>query len=249
VQHVAALACLLGGCDLVFELPDPAPSGCPSSGKPVGMWHLDEVPGEDVARSALDDPRPATYEGDVMLGIPGAVGTAAAFHTTGHVLLGERFGFENRAPFSVEAWIQPDRDGMTFRHIVNKQQRTTKKVGWALILDTMGRAVFERYATDEDELSSPAQVVSTATFTHATGVYDGLALRLYLNGLEVGSGTPDLRDMETNDGPALIGAADIGGDSVFDGAIDEVAIFDRALTPDEILQHFEAGLDPACLAL
>jgi hypothetical protein len=69
------------------------------------------------------------------------------------------------------------------------------------------------------------------------GTYDGLTVRLYVDGVEVGSGTPDSSGISyglptSND--LMIG--DYAGcpGLNFAGSIDQVQIFDRALDPREI---------------
>jgi len=68
---------------------------------------------------------------------------------------------------------------------------------------------------------------------HQTGVFDGTNSRLYLNGVQVGdlgnSITGGIRDRA---GDLYIGQRP--GQQYFDGKIDDVKIYGRALTPAEI---------------
>ncbi|MEE9141820.1 MAG: LamG-like jellyroll fold domain-containing protein, partial [Gammaproteobacteria bacterium] len=71
---------------------------------------------------------------------------------------------------------------------------------------------------------------------HAVATYDGTMMRLYLNGLPVGvqlqPGTIDTNpaaSVAIGAHPSLIGPA-----AHLDGVIDEVAVFDRALSPTEV---------------
>jgi len=74
---------------------------------------------------------------------------------------------------------------------------------------------------------------------HYVGTYDGTNIRLYVDGV--------LRDTESGSGTIAANALNtfIGRDSnssgrLFDGLIDEVALYDQALSGAQILAHFEA---------
>jgi hypothetical protein len=74
------------------------------------------------------------------------------------------------------------------------------------------------------------------TWVHAAAVYDGATMELFLDGISVGS-TPKSGSLSTNAGVGVW----IGGNppdassKPWDGLIDEVRIYDRALTAGEIL--------------
>lgn len=69
-------------------------------------------------------------------------------------------------------------------------------------------------------------------WVHLAGVYDGFAWKLYRNGVEVASTTDNVGAVAVNADWA-IGARGGGGERFFQGAIDEAALFDRALSPAE----------------
>ena len=89
------------------------------------------------------------------------------------------------------------------------------------------------------------------TWTHLAGVFDGTAhtLTVYINGVPA---TPDPASLVQsanvsapflNSEPVLIGAGDLGSNlrDFFDGRIDEVELFDRALTQAEVFSIYNAG--------
>jgi hypothetical protein len=91
-----------------------------------------------------------------------------------------------------------------------------------------------------------AQAPPLGRFSHIAGTYDGATLTLYLNG-NLANTFPYSTQIQSNGLSLLIGAANppIPGypatPASFDGAIDEVTIYDRALTLSEIQGIYEAG--------
>ncbi|MDA2936242.1 DUF2341 domain-containing protein [Patescibacteria group bacterium AH-259-L05] len=79
--------------------------------------------------------------------------------------------------------------------------------------------------------------VSTGAWHHVVCAWDGSKIRIYIDGLEVGSinasGTPSL-------GSWNIGKRNSGG-SEFDGIIDEVRIYNRGLSSGEINKIYQGG--------
>ncbi|HJR58956.1 MAG TPA: LamG-like jellyroll fold domain-containing protein [Vicinamibacterales bacterium] len=85
----------------------------------------------------------------------------------------------------------------------------------------------------------------TNTWYHATATYDGMTMRLYLNGVEVGS-TPKSGTIATNTAvPVSIGRSP-DGSNFLRGIIDDVRVYDQALTASDIaavMQGKEAAPD------
>ena len=78
-------------------------------------------------------------------------------------------------------------------------------------------------------------------WTHIAVTYDGSQIKLYANGELIGAG--DIAGaISGHDVPFNIGGAnDNEGLGKFDGLIDEVEVFDRTLSPQEIKEIFETG--------
>jgi concanavalin A-like lectin/glucanase superfamily protein len=91
---------------------------------------------------------------------------------------------------------------------------------------------------------SGATTIPTGSFTHVAGTYDGTTLRVYFNGSLDGSlGFPGA--IPSNALPLRIGA-DSTGANLFSGLIDEVEVFNRALTQPEINAIVLAGSAGKC---
>ncbi|GAA4951666.1 hypothetical protein HD597_000739 [Nonomuraea thailandensis] len=75
---------------------------------------------------------------------------------------------------------------------------------------------------------------------HIAAVYDGTTLRLYGNGSEAFS-MPAAGDIDFGGGPLMIGGGD---DSCPDGAVDEIRLYRRALSPEEIARDMSRAVAP-----
>jgi Concanavalin A-like lectin/glucanases superfamily len=78
---------------------------------------------------------------------------------------------------------------------------------------------------------------------HVVGTYDGSMVRLYVDGVQIGNGTPTTLTIGyylpvSND--LTIGT--YNGIIPFKGLIDDAAVYSRALTPEEIQNHFQGNL-------
>ncbi|UCD77788.1 MAG: LamG domain-containing protein, partial [Desulfobacterales bacterium] len=84
------------------------------------------------------------------------------------------------------------------------------------------------------------EVLQEGVFQHVAGTYDGSFMRLYLDGLEVGS-------LEVS---GVLGPAPWVGfgssDESLDGLLDEVEIYDHALSASEIQAIYSAGSEGKC---
>jgi hypothetical protein len=79
---------------------------------------------------------------------------------------------------------------------------------------------------------------------HVVSTYNGSIMRIYINGVESGTGLSTSGNIETNTQQLTIGVRYIhrggGTDSFFSGNIYSNKIYNRALSPDEVLQNYNA---------
>lgn len=164
------------------------------------------------------------------------------------------FNFENS--FTIDAWINLDTLPAEFAPIVSKWNDIgVNQRSYFLAVQNINGQAFLRFDVSRNGLfggTNSASAVSATpialdTWYHVAAVYDAATrtLRLYINGqlvaTDVLEGTLG-QDAFENDEPLLIGAGDLGGNirDFFDGLIDEVELFDRALTQAEIQSIYNA---------
>lgn len=214
----------------------------------VGYWKLDESSGTTAVDSSTNsNDGTVTNSSLVTQGSTGAfVGggrTAYTFTTsTGFVDLGSSTTL-NPSQHSLEAWYNTTHstaggqglDIYRWRLFGHQLGLTSPSSGWSLIgrvwTSTAGVvAVSSTRATNDGE------------WHHAVLTFDGDNVVLWEDGQEVD------RARFVGDGHFGSGSASIGREGDFDasyfaGRIDEVALYDRALTQQEIAKHFNQKVD------
>jgi hypothetical protein len=150
--------------------------------------------------------------------------------------------------FSIAAWFKTNTDDPTLKYIINKGGIGTDKPGknmnFGLLMTEQERiqGVFEDPSgTDHSVLS--LNKYNDGSWHYAVLTYDGSTLKLYMDGIEMAA-TPTGGVMPDNTGeyPVVIGANSQKLDSYFTGSIDEVRIWNRAITSTEVADQYDDGV-------
>jgi hypothetical protein len=134
------------------------------------------------------------------------------------------------------AWINADDFGVPDARILSKSTGSAQDDHTFMLSTIGGPHLRFRLRTNGSTslLIGSGGTLSTGTWIHAAATYDGTTMRLYQDGVEVGS-VAKSGPVDTDPGIALWMAANPGEPGqVFDGRIDEVKIFRTALSPAEI---------------
>lgn len=204
------------------------------SDQPLGYWRLDES-ATPVAYDASNNGIDGTFSGGVTLGETGALAyddnKAVRFDgMSSDVGFGDVFDFDQQKPFSLEAWILPD-SPITQGAIIGKLQFLDSNFdGYLLGVDFDGFVVFHRRPS---AFLGSAMRLSDA-FTHVVATYDGVTMRLFVNGAAAGNHRTRVAVLDTPD-QFLIGNAKNWTN--FKGVIDEVAVYDHPLAEARIAAH------------
>jgi hypothetical protein len=86
-------------------------------------------------------------------------------------------------------------------------------------------------------------------WTHVAGTYDGTTIRIFMDGAQVAEAAMT-GDLAVNARPFTIGRTDGGsvGANYWNGSIDELSVYDRALAADEVSAIHAAGSSGKCAA-
>lgn len=237
---------------------------------PPGMvaWYpLDEPPGAtavlDVAPapfSAVPDtgtPVPAPVQGGGPVSVPGKVGTGALYFFGPYVRVPHSTDLVFPGSFSIDAWIRVVDCGWTgggalagiadkwdpsaqigFSFFVDQPTPTT---GWLKL--QMNNAVFTSTTTLPTGANPPA---NTGPWVHVAVTVDAANQMgtFYINGAPAGTFLPPAGSI-SNNLDLQIGRARLPG-GMCELAIDELELFDRALTPQEVLALYMADAAGKC---
>ena len=131
---------------------------------------------------------------------------------------------------TLEAWVRPSALGTSWRTVLFKER--SGGVVYSLYANQYsGLPVGQVYIGGEQNATGIAQL-ALDTWTHVAVTFDGTSLRLYVDGT-LANTTAVSGAMGGSDGPLRIGGNAIWNEW-FDGLIDELRIYDRALSPTEI---------------
>ena len=84
--------------------------------------------------------------------------------------------------------------------------------------------------------------MTAGEWTHAAVTYDGKKANFYINGKLDKLEVKESFTFGINDDPLILGCDFPGGDEYFDGVMDEVFIFNQALTSAEIVKVMNGGI-------
>jgi len=210
--------------------------------RPLSYWRLGEATGT-VAVDELGRVD-GTYVGECELGVPGAITGNSAVRWTRPsprcvVTFGSAFDFPDRAPYTIEGWISPT-PGERFGHIFTRQRRQAPNPldGYAILQGPTG--IYTERVVGLINQATMAFGVKPNVFIHVAAVYNGETLTLYADGLARASSASTLSSTPF-DTTTTIGCIDLEL-VCFAGVIDEVAIYDRALSEATIRSHRDARM-------
>lgn len=148
---------------------------------------------------------------------------------------------------SVEAWVKPN-DVATWHQVVTKRYSEGSDPYNSYILCTNNTGNTNKWVFAISNGTGGSQVSAVDTdvlmpnvWTHLLGTYDGSSVKLYVNGVlkstvsktgSIGYSALTLR----------IGTSNTYSGQYFNGFIDEVSIYKRALFSEDVFEHYNAGL-------
>jgi hypothetical protein len=207
----------------------------------VGYWRLSEPLGSVAFDSAGSDD--GTYKAGAAPGVTGALTTTGddgtSFDgTAGYVEVPDAAALNPTGAITVEAWCYPT--DVSNRIVVAKRQ-TTPNVGyaWELAFATTGAAIARINANTNE--ARTATIYTANSWYHLAMTYDQSTIRLYVNGQQAAT-FAYTGAISTAAVPLSIGRRmDTGAAaSFFVGTIDEVSVYNRALSASEIQAHYNA---------
>lgn len=204
---------------LAPDLPSPY-AATVQADRPKAYWRMGEMAGPAARDAAAAAGPPARFGDGIALALPGRIGRAV--HLAGGRITGEIAGVG--VQFTAEFWFW---NGMP-----NGVRATTgvlfERGEDRLAIDRAGKLAFGPLLTGRTE-------IAPRTWHHAALVRNGRRLTVYLDGeLELSGDAGSSRP----GAPIFLGGA---GDTAFEGKLDEVAIYTRALRAADIARHYRSA--------
>ncbi|MHA1993619.1 MAG: LamG domain-containing protein [Candidatus Hodarchaeales archaeon] len=172
--------------------------------------------------------------------IEGIKGTALEFEQGNWVNCGNDTSF-NIEIFTIEAWIYIYGTTGSWHQILSKYRTRNQVLDDAYILELWTDS--QRLVLTLSQDGEPHWVACFAsvriefnTWTFVTGTYDGSHIRLYINGVGVAASQVSIPVRKTS-APVVIGNH-YEGNSNFNGRIDEIRMYNRVLTVEEIIADY-----------
>ncbi|NOT57871.1 MAG: DUF1929 domain-containing protein, partial [Deltaproteobacteria bacterium] len=173
----------------------------------------------------------------------GRFGNALSFNgTSSMVTVNDTNLLDLTTRLTLEAWVYPTIAPTNWRTIIAKE-----RTGGTTYFLHAGSSSSNRPAQGvyvggvEQSLFGGSQLIVN-TWVHVAATYDGVTQRLYVNGTQVAS-RAQTGAIATSANPLRIGGNRVWGE-FFQGRIDEVRIYNRALNPAEIQTTMNTPLTP-----
>lgn len=210
-----------------------------------GYWRLGE---SAPAQPAADETgvNPGTYTNDgaapyPTLGQAGAVGdanTSALWGLGQWIVVPHNASLNLADNWTIEAWLKLSSAGSPdFRAVVSKGDNA-----YYMRVEHSGYVTLVR---SSDWVIATATIPLTAgVWTHVVGTKNGTTVKIYYNGVDrTGTVSNTTATLDQTGEPLLIGADPVPGGARregFIGGLDEIAVYNRALTITEALDHYNA---------
>ncbi|UCE49444.1 MAG: carbohydrate binding domain-containing protein [Phycisphaerales bacterium] len=219
-------------------------------GELIGYWTFEEGQGTQTA-DVTGNGNDGTFNGDVEW-VPGYAGTAVGFDTAGErIVIGPLDPSAENNAMTLAAWIKWEGQD----HSISQQGIIGKRLGWDpgtnikwfWQTNPAGDLLFRADAGDGGTglwWGNAALVPYANEWTHVALTWDNGAAVQYINGQEVSTGNVTFRDT-ADETPMTIGCVDSTNNETFVGSIDEVRIYDNALSAGEIQIAMLPGAGPA----
>ncbi len=207
----------------------------------VGNWRLDETTGTTVVDSSGQNNHGTLLEGPVWTS--GKIGGGLALDgVNDRVTIPDRNSLDVTGPITISLWVKSSGLVNNNGGFVSKSSDSTKYGAAAQnTVYEFGVNFGQLYFTISDgttmsTVSGDELPVIDGAWHHLTAVWDGTTnaggLKIYLDAVETYTSTSAISRIQSRDWKLDLGGA---GQKPFAGAMDDVSIFNRALTQGEIL--------------
>jgi hypothetical protein len=216
----------------------------PQSAALVSRWRLDETTGT-TASDSVGTNHGTLVNGPVWQPDGGRIGGALELDgSDDRVDLGT-MDVPAGDGITIALWAKADDFGSSDARMISKAVDTSAEGHHWMVSTFTGQALRVRLKVDgaTTTLVSPAGQIAAGEWLHVAATYDGSMLRLYKDAGQIAA-TPLSGAVDTDPlVPVAIGSQPQGGQP-FDGLLDDVFVYNAALTPTELEFLMSLGAPP-----
>ncbi len=203
---------------------------------PIDFYEMETSTGTDSGSGG----RTLTLSGGVTTDVAGIIGDAWSFDGTNDYASMATWPSLTTA-FTFEAWVKPNVAGVNDTPTVIRRDGTDihlLRVRGSAIASNPGQA--EVFADGLTLVSTSSYRVDDGNWHHIVYTQSGNAAKLYVDGQQRASGTTTQSTFNMGTGTGYIGAAN-GATEFYKGAMDNVAVYNTALSAARVLAHYNAA--------
>jgi RHS repeat-associated protein len=218
----------------------------PYSGQAVSdgaqpYWRFGEPAASSTFASTVGN-YSGTWTGSPTLGAPGALNgdTNTADALTANTQVGtvpDASALSKTNNFSLELWVKRTKNAASQAVIGKPLTTTTKNENYAFWFDTSNKIRFEVGAGTKSATVTSAAALDT-NWHHIVGSFASGTLKIYVDGALSASATASFTTATANTNSLNIG---LSGTSDYNGSLDELALYNTALTATQVTDHYNKG--------
>lgn len=214
------------------------------SNDPGGYWRLSDGSGTTASDSSGNGDN-GTYEEPITLGQPGPLADnpdTSALFDGGYASVPNAAAISPTGPFTLEAWVDPASVVPAPGPGIIEKYSTPANDGYALRLNGSNQLQAWILGASSYVDVTGSTVLPVGQWSYVAAVYNGQSLTVYVNGLPDGSVQTTINPAAGQDS-MKIGARGDDANERWNGNLAEVALYDQALTPQEIATDYLTGID------
>lgn len=206
----------------------------------VGYWPLDEVSSVRYDATSTND---LTDNNTVLYGT-GVNGNAADFENAATEYLSitdaVQVNLDFSTAFSWSGWVRPESSGTGLNDQPLVSKFGSPQMGWFFgISGTVGRVGISSNGSSYTHRYFPYDY-PTYTWSYLSLTYNAGTVKIYINGALSSTSTAFPSTIFNNNIPFMLGW-EINHPASFDGLLDEVGVWSRALTAEEVQALYNEG--------
>jgi len=208
----------------------------------AGIWLFDESSG-DVATDSSENGNDGTINGATR--VNGQIGKALSFNgTSDHVVVPDADSLDLEA-WTITGWMFINESEGNYAHMLGKRNDGLGQANYCFRTDSTGTSWEAYFNRGGWQGVWAVGAVRKGVWLYMTATYDGTnTMTIYEDAVEIGSGDiggpPPMGESEV-----ILGGWQNNTSELIDGILDEIGLFNIALSVDDIQNLMDNGLEKA----